>query len=338
VGRPWWPPGLRYEAYGDTTAVPNVVVDGRGNDATVLTLSHWPKAPCPPDLRRDLSAESALDYLTHASLHGDATVVTNNHFDQDGLVSVHALTDPAAALDRAPLLVELARAGDFAVTSSRDAARVSMALATYADEARSPVAASLKGPYAEATDLLYRELLPRLTEWLDDPDRCRELWADEDAQLDADQRLLASGRVAIEEVPELDLTVVELPKDADSVGGHRFGGLWSGLVHPLALHEAIDGFTVLVTRGASIELRFRYESWVQYQSASVRPRVDLAPLATELSELEPGPARWTFDGVAALAPTLHVDDGGPSDLDPCDVRRLVEEALRVGAPAFDPYV
>ena len=43
----WWPPALRFAAYEETLDVPNVVVDGRANEATVLTLSHWPHAPCP---------------------------------------------------------------------------------------------------------------------------------------------------------------------------------------------------------------------------------------------------------------------------------------------------
>ena len=78
-----------------------MVVDGSANAATVLTLSHWPHAPCPAELRRDLSAESALAYLDAPSMHGSAEVVTNNHFDQDGLMSVYALVDPDAAQARA---------------------------------------------------------------------------------------------------------------------------------------------------------------------------------------------------------------------------------------------
>ena len=48
--------------------------------------------------------------------HGAATVVSNNHFDQDGLVGVFALSFPEEAEARRDLLVEVARAGDFAVT------------------------------------------------------------------------------------------------------------------------------------------------------------------------------------------------------------------------------
>ena len=338
MGARWWPPALRFEPYPATEAIPNVVVDGSANAGTVLVLSHWPHAPCPAELVRDLSAGSAMAYLDHRSLHGPAEVVTNNHFDQDGLMSVYALVDPEAALARADLVTEVARAGDFAVTTSRAAARVSMAIAACADAERSPLGSDLFGDdHGATTGALYTEVLPRVTGWLDDLDTCHELWADEDAQLTADEALMSSGAVRIEEVGDLDLTVVTLPDTASSAGGHRFGGMWESTVHPMALYGAVGGFAVLLVQGARVELRYRYESWVQFRSRPVRPRVDLAPLAEELTALEPGPARWSFDGVGALTPTLHVDGEGTTDLDPAVVERRVEHALRQGSPAWDPY-
>ncbi len=335
----WWPPALRFAPYLETLDIPNVVVDGRANPSTVLTLSHWPQAPCPPELRRDLSAESALAYLSVPSRHGGAEVVTNNHFDQDGLMSTYALVDPVGATPRAERVVEVARAGDFAVTSSVSAARVSMAIAACADPERSPLDPSVfAGSYDDTCGRLYLDLLPRVPGWLDDPDTCRPLWADEDAQMEADRARLASGRVRIVEVPDLDLSVVTLPDDTTSTGGHRFGGMWSDLIHPLALHEVVQGFAVLLVQGDTVELRYRYESWVQYQSRTVRPRVDLAPLAEQLTADESGGGRWVFDGAAALTPALHLVDASGTTLATADLRRRIEAALCSQPPAFDPYV
>jgi hypothetical protein len=47
-------------------------------------------------------------------------VVSNNHFDQDGLVSAFTLVDRDAALARRGPLIDLARAGDFGTFDSRD--------------------------------------------------------------------------------------------------------------------------------------------------------------------------------------------------------------------------
>ena len=92
---------LRYEPYDDTVDRANVVVDGSPNSGTVLCLSHWPGIPVPVGTEADLSAQMAFRYLDlGADHHGDAEVVTNNHLDQDGLVSAFALTQPEQALAR----------------------------------------------------------------------------------------------------------------------------------------------------------------------------------------------------------------------------------------------
>ena len=92
---------MRYDDYEASRDVPNVVVDGSPNESTVLNLSHWPGVPAPNGLARDLSAEMAFAYLDTPPEHPAAEIVTNNHFDQDGLISIFALTDPAAALPTA---------------------------------------------------------------------------------------------------------------------------------------------------------------------------------------------------------------------------------------------
>src|SRR6476646_612477 len=110
------------------TMPPNVVVDGSPNRHTVLTLSHWPKSRTPLQLKADTSAEIAFKYLDNPSFHVDADVVTNNHFDQDGLVGVFTLTDSAIAQQYRSLLIDVATAGDFGVYQSRDAARITFAI------------------------------------------------------------------------------------------------------------------------------------------------------------------------------------------------------------------
>src|SRR5438552_11703005 len=100
---------LRYRPYDELDGVPNVIVDGAPAPTTVLTLSHWPHAPFLPGLSADLSAQMAFSYLEGPDPHHPADVVSNNHFDQDGLVSVFALAEPEAALARRDLLVDLDR-------------------------------------------------------------------------------------------------------------------------------------------------------------------------------------------------------------------------------------
>jgi hypothetical protein len=50
---------VAYEELGQT---PNIVVDGSGNAATVITLSHWPKSGTPKALKADTSTEIVFNF------------------------------------------------------------------------------------------------------------------------------------------------------------------------------------------------------------------------------------------------------------------------------------
>ena len=85
---------MRFVPY-DHATIPNIVVDGSANDHTLLTLSHWPQSGTPVELKADTSAKIAFNYLDSPRFHVACEAVTNNHFDQDGLVGVYALQPPA---------------------------------------------------------------------------------------------------------------------------------------------------------------------------------------------------------------------------------------------------
>jgi predicted transcriptional regulator len=74
-----------------------------------------------------------------------------------------------------------------------------MVISAYATPGRSPIE-GLASDYATMTAQLYSEVLGRLDELCDHPDRYRPLWAEEDASLQASEAALATGAVTIEEV------------------------------------------------------------------------------------------------------------------------------------------
>jgi hypothetical protein len=76
----------------------------------------------------------------------------------------------------------------------------------------------------------------------------------------------------------------------------------------MALHNMLHTFRIFLVQGNSYELQYRYESWVQYVSRKPLPRVDLTPLAKQLSEMESGNGRWVFDGVDEITPKLALED------------------------------
>jgi hypothetical protein len=313
---------MRYVPYHRLGDTPHIVVDGAANAATVLTLSHWPRSGTPADLRADLSAQIAFRYLDTPARHVAVEAVSNNHFDEDGLVSLFVLTQPEHAQPRRQRLIDVAGAGDFGTATDRDAARAAFAIAACADPERSPLPAEVwTRTYPEQTEALYEALLPRLPEMADHPERFASLWEEDDRALAAGEAALRTGRAAIEEHPSVDLAVVTLPEGES--------------LHDMALYNATRRFRVLLLAGRRYELRFRYETWVQYVSFRPLPRVDLAPLAAALSEEDDG--RWEFPGVDEIAPRLQRSDRGPSRIGPGDMTRRVLAFLAAAPPAWDPF-
>jgi hypothetical protein len=307
----WHPERVRpldYAPFGETLDVPNVVVDGSANRATVLTLSHWPGTDCPPELRADLSAEMAFRYLDEGGhRHGDVALVTDNHFDEDGLVAMFALVDPTTALAQRELLVDVARAGDFGCFHDRRAARMSAVITAWGEE-RDTVDA-------------YRHALPRLGTLRDELDDLRDLWAEDDEHLSASDRTFDAGEARIESYADVDLAVVT------STGREP--------LHEMAVHNRTPHLRIAYVRGRRLELVYRYETWVRLRSRTPVPRVDLHGLAERLSDLEPDGVEWRADPVDALTPRLAPVASG-SDLDPAvfvdEVRRWLAAATVTWTP------
>jgi len=326
------PVPLTFVPYPLLDGRPSVIVDGSPAPGTVLTVTHWPGYPPPAGIEDDLSAQMVFRLLGRPDLLPEgAEVVSNNHFDQDGLVSVYALAAPDDARRRRRFLEDVAFAGDFGVCGDRNAARVSMVLSALSQ------ADGLPADYAERTGVLIDDLLPRLPELCDHVDRHRELWADEDATLTASDAAFATGRATIDERPDLDLAVVTVAEDAPAGGGHRFGGEWVGGLHPMAVNTRTERVTLAELRGRRYEVELRYEGWVQMHSRPVRARRDLAPLAARLQDEETGDAVWSATPVSGLLPRLRLGDGQESSLTPDRFLALLADHLRTAPPAWDPY-
>ena len=331
---------LEYLPYHQLGERANIIVDGEPTPSTSLLLSHWPRSTCPNGLADDLSAQMVFRYLDHLRagkrpLHGDAQVVSNNHFDQDGLVSVFSLVDPEQALRCRERLVDLAEAGDFGTFSDRQSARLAMALGAFAERERSPLGTeAFDGSYSELCAALYRELLPRFPGFLDETEAYRALWEEEDAALNALQVALARGQVRITEEAPLDLAVVE-----DRVGvlqslSAALGGRFQR-VRGMAIYNATQRTCIAFVEEHRYEVVYRYETWVKYVSRPIRARRDLAGLAAQLCERERD-ARWAFDEVSKITPRLYLSPGSHSALSSEVFVGTLKRFLEETPAAWDP--
>ncbi|MEO7385358.1 MAG: DUF6687 family protein, partial [Gammaproteobacteria bacterium] len=161
------PTAARFVPYAAARQLPNIVVDGAPLPSTLLTLSHWPNNQSPPALRRDTSTATVFAYLDSPEAHLTVPWVTNNHFDEDGLFGMYALTDPECALEDRRLLVTGSFAGDFGVVTDPDSARLCFAIEALTDPEVSPLPADIFAD-PDRVAALYTALLESLPALLRD--------------------------------------------------------------------------------------------------------------------------------------------------------------------------
>ena len=76
----------------------------------------------------------------------------------------------------------------------------------------------------------------------------------------------------------------------------------------MAINNATERFRVLLIHGRRYRFVDRYETWVQFRSRPTLPRVDMRPLADELTALERGSVTWRAGGPGGLSPEMFPDD------------------------------
>jgi hypothetical protein len=297
---------VKYVPYSELSGVPNIIIDGAAQEDTVLTLSHWPGSGTPSEFRADTSTEVAINYLDAPGARKQyapkVRAVSNNHFDEDGLCGVWAMLHPKKAAARRDLLVDVATAGDFNTYRRPQAAKVVFTIRSYADPEISPVHTELQGDDGTGSSR-YRALLPLLEGFMDDTDDYAPWWNNEWSAMLKSKTAMVMGEVELREIPHVDLAVAQAPET----------------LHPMVLYNSTERLRVLTALpGGYYCLRYRYETWVQFASRQLMPRVDLSPLLPRLQDLERGGAQWSFEGNSSATPALQPldPDGqpGPSSL------------------------
>jgi hypothetical protein len=284
-------------------AMPFLCVDGVV--PTGLNLSHWPGNRTPSHLRADTSTGMALklarDPEREAWLRG-VSIVTNNHFDTDGLLSVYAVLHPEQALSHAEALVQAARTGDFGEFNTPEAFKFDAIVSAFDEDEISPIAGRIRGrPEHERYQIIYDHLLALLPGLLATTGRYQPLWSKPLADL---MRSLLSVR-SVARVREHDaarLTVIEADRPLDRTA--RFN---------IARHHRV--LTALRSPDGWIyEMAFQVHSWFDTVTPPRGGRIDLAAMAAAFDALESGrEGCWSYTGSDSLDARLYRagPDGSP---------------------------
>jgi hypothetical protein len=337
------PSFVPYRELGDQ---PNIIVDGAPNSATVLTLSHWPATPTPPELARDLSVEIVLAYRANQHLYPFAPAASNDHLDQDGLAALIALTRGDMGSRLAKTLIQIAAAGDFAWPVGEVPRQFSFALAALADPSRSPWPEAAISDYHQRQGAMYQRLIEELPRRLCDPRDWLDLWREEEDFFSRSMAAFAKGAARLDYHREVDLAVVRLDSALAGLAS-RFVHPVARPIHPMAIHQYTPANRILVSAEARHLFYYRYESWIRLASRPVPRRRDLSLAAQELTEAEAGGPGWRFSGVTALEATLGPTNGQRDPLAWWDhpesgltaefVQSTLIRHLAELPPAFDPF-
>lgn len=332
------PPRLRFIPPGQLEGRPHVVCDGAPMPGTVLTLSHWPATPTPASLAGDLSCEIVFSYLSKPRYwRHDALWATNDHFDEDGLAGLFALCDPERAASLHNELVEFARAGDFAVASSMKAAQAVFAVQALVAEHGIDGAAREHDKQQGNVGDLYQELLGRLPEVLEHPERLSPRLEEEQEAMCATSAAINKSIIKIDFDESGQFAVVEVPAEFDFPSALPLLGAVRLSLHPFALHRVITAARVLVCQAGHYCYYDRYETWVRYRSAILPKRRDLVPLASELSAAESLGCTWRADPPGTLIASMQTVGENASSLSVREVRARLASYLRRAPTAWDPF-
>jgi Family of unknown function (DUF6687) len=279
-----------------------VMIDGYAPGFRMI--SHWPGNSTPAPLRHDLTTGSAFLYAEMSdaerkTLIGEFSIVTNNHYDTDGALSLFTMLN--VALRHRDLMLRTARSGDFAIWSGADALALELSvmadLESFMPFTTPPFDAERLGNLSRA----YQRLFARLEGFLADPFALRAQWDKRHRQVLTDVERVERGEgIKVTSYPDDDLAVVETDRPITSFGMRLAAG---SLFRVLLVHPD--------KAGNRYRFCFRNESWWDVVSVHPQPRKHLAGLAARLNVLEDrsenswwaSPPNWTVPEVGFGEPT-----------------------------------
>ena len=324
---------MRFKFYDESIAdVPKLSVDGTVGNS--IHFSHWAGNETPAELRADTSTEIALNLVAapnRSEITRGIDLVTNNHFDTDGLLSVWTVLTGERALELRDKLIPAAEAGDFNEFRTEDAVRASIVIqgaeqASSNNNTVSPLARQISGKDFVDDAECYELLLPEVERILTRTDEYEPLWREGWQEIATAMESFERGDSVVEE--QGVLSMVTLAPEIFSPAGFnptRHAAPYMAIAR--YARGEIFLISTPVERGWVHRIDYPYYSWAE---TVVRPRIrrrDLTSVLAELNNIETIP--WTVwktdDSEMTSAAKCFGPDGqlGRSSLSPNIVAELL---------------
>lgn len=294
---------MRFEFYHpDLDKIPKLSVDG--TVANSIHFSHWEGNQTPAEVKADTSTEIVLNLVASPNrdeLTRGIELVTNNHFDTDGVLSVWTALAGERALELRDRLIPAAEAGDFCELTNEAGVRVSIVIqgpdqAGSENDSGSPLAGYLAGEKVD-DPRAYELVLPEVERVLTHIDDYEHLWRDAWERVASAVESFERGSSQVAESLDSGVSLVTLAPEVFSPDGFdpsRHAAPFT------AISRYAKGSLFLIAtplkNGWAYRIDYPYYSWAE---TIVRPRVkrhDFAELLTELNQLESGlEGVWKMD-------------------------------------------
>jgi hypothetical protein len=309
---------MKFEYYSDAIAgTPKLSIDGTVDNA--IHFSHWKGNRTPQSVKADTSTEIALN-LVAASDRDELTqgidLVTNNHFDTDGVLSVWTVLAGERALELRDKLIAAAEAGDFSELSTQEGVRASIVIqgseTSLDDQGGSPLADQLAGAPVKDNARAYELVLPQVEHVLTHTNDYASLWCDPWNRIAAALDSFAKGRSRVDEDREAKISVVTLaPEIFSSVGFKptRHCAPFTAISHHA--HGEIFLIATPLDGGWAYRLDYPYYSWAETIVRPAIKRHDLSSLIEGFNEMEKSPrGRWQLDSSELTSAVKFSDPNG----------------------------
>jgi hypothetical protein len=294
---------MRFEYYSDAIAnTPKLSVDGTVDNA--IHFSHWKGNQTPGSVKADTSTEIALNLIAapdRDELTQGIELVTNNHFDTDGVLSVWTVLTGEPALELHDQLIAAAVAGDFSEMSTEDGVRASIVIqgseSPIDEDAGSPLARQLAGVAVSDDARAYELVLPHVARVLTHINEYESLWRREWDRIAAALDSFVKGASRVIEDDEAKVSLVTLAPEIFSPAGFkptRHGAPFT------AISKNARGEIFLIATpleaGWAYRIDYPYYSWAETIVRPTIKRRDLSVLINELNQIENCSAgSWRLD-------------------------------------------
>jgi hypothetical protein len=293
---------MRFEYYTERVAdVPKLSVDGTVDNA--IHFSHWKGNQTPAGVKADTSTEIALNVVAAPNrdeLTQGIDLVTNNHFDTDGVLSVWTMLTDERALELRDKLIPAAEAGDFCELRTEDAVRASIVIQgsdSPIDDSGSPLAQQLANEQFDDDRRAYELVLPHVERVLKHTDEYESLWRDAWNRIAVALESFANGSSRVDEDSEAKLSTVTLAPEVFGPSGFQPAFHTAPFT---AISDQAHGELFLIAtpldEGWAYRIDYPYYSWAE---TIVRPRIerrDFTQLVTHLNESEQSAnGHWRVD-------------------------------------------